>query len=122
RRTISPTLIGRHGCRSIVIVIVLALGINMFSEPARLVDLAHRPESRVEIRRFEHHVLEAAGLLHSLVKLIGLLERAQHGRYSHRNMLTLFATRLTSDTRCQGAPNYRRSRKPSGTLLYEWPP
>src|SRR6516165_10074709 len=89
RWTISPSLIGRHGCRSIVIMIVLTFGIDVSSEPARLVDLAHRPESRVEIRRLEHHVLEAAGLLHSLVELIGLLERAPHGRYSDRNMLTV---------------------------------
>src|SRR6516162_377599 len=89
RGTISPSLIGRHGRRSIVIMIVLAFGIDMFSEPARLVDLAHRPKSRVEIRRFEHHILESAGLLHSLVKLIGLLERAPYGRYSHRDMLSV---------------------------------
>src|SRR5262245_40963934 len=89
RWTISPTLIGRHGCRSIVIMIVLAFGIDMFSESARLVDLARRPKSRVKIRSFEHHVLEADGLLHSLVKLIGLFERAPHGGYSHANMLTV---------------------------------
>ena len=62
----------------------------MFSETARFVELANWPKSRLEVRRLEHHVLQAAGLLHGLEELIGLFERTPHRRHTHRNMLTVF--------------------------------
>src|SRR5262245_23585250 len=90
RRTISPSPIRRHGLWPLEVMIILTLGVNVFAKAARLVNLAHWPEPRMEIGRLEHHVLEAARLRHSLKELIGLFERAPYGRAIDRYMLAVF--------------------------------
>ena len=62
-----------------MVMIILTLRVDVFAKAARLVNLAHRPEPRVEVRRLEHHVLKAARLRHRLKELVGLFERAPQG-------------------------------------------
>src|SRR3954466_10845615 len=76
--TISPSFIRRHRLRPGEVMIIFTLRVNVFAKSARLIDLAHWPEARVEVGRLEHHVLEAARLLHSLKELIGLFYRSPH--------------------------------------------
>src|SRR5436190_318202 len=62
-------------------MIIFTLRVDVFAKPARLVDLAHWPESRVEVGRLEHHVLKTMGLCDRLKELIGLFERSPHGSF-----------------------------------------
>src|SRR5688572_11345291 len=89
RRTISPSPIGRHGLWPLMVMIILTLRVDVFAKAARLVNLPHGPEPRMVIGRLEHHVLEAAGLLHGVKQLIRLFERAPHGRAIDRDVLAV---------------------------------
>ena len=70
-------------------VIVLSLGVDELSEPARLIDHTHRMAVVVEVGRFEHHVL-AAACLDGFKQLVRVLQRTERGWDGARHMLAVF--------------------------------
>jgi hypothetical protein len=70
-------------------VVVLALGIDQFAEPAGPVDLPHRVQVVVVTGRLEHHVRPAAGF-DRFEQLVGFFERSEAGRHGTGHVLAVF--------------------------------